>query len=370
MAFDWQNRSTARPASWAEIDVGLRQHMLRVYNYMAGGLALTGVIAYVAAASGFYVSLLSIPLLFYAVIFAPLALVFFLSYRIQAMSLGAAQATFWIYSALMGLSLGFIFLVYTHASIASTFFITAAMFLGMSLYGYTTGRDLSAVGSFMIMGLWGIIIASLVNLFLLSSGVSFVISIVGVVVFTGLTAWDTQKIKEMYVANDDGKLVSVKGVVEKPDPAVAEQLAELSLSDLVDFHRRDPEVLPGLRDGGCLPADQVVTVVHVPDDVAGVTIPPGQDGVGHPDQGDQRGIHGRPVAVRFAAHDGGQVGEALGVEFEQEPGSGLAQHRLAAQIIELKIQLRALEGCRHISDQSRSVDCHCTPDYFPADRAG
>jgi uncharacterized protein len=213
MAFDWQNRTTARPASWAEIDVGLRQHMLRVYNYMAGGLALTGVIAYVAAASGFYVSLLSVPLLFYAVIFAPLALVFFLSYRIQAMSLGAAQATFWIYSALMGLSLGFIFLVYTHASIASTFFITGAMFLGMSLYGYTTRRDLSGVGSFMIMGLWGIIIASLVNIFLGSTQLQFVISIVGVVVFTGLTAWDTQQIKEMYIAGEDTVIAGKKSIM-------------------------------------------------------------------------------------------------------------------------------------------------------------
>ena len=213
MAFDWQNRSTARPAAWAEIDVGLRQHMLRVYNYMAGGLALTGVIAYVAAASGFYVSLAHVPLLFYAVIFAPLALVFFLSYRIQTMSLGAAQASFWGYSALMGLSLGFIFLVYTGASIFSTFFVTAAMFLGMSLYGYTTGRDLSGVGSFMIMGLWGIIIASVVNIFLGSSQLQFVISIVGVVVFTGLTAWDTQQIKEMYLAGDDDVIAGKKAIM-------------------------------------------------------------------------------------------------------------------------------------------------------------
>jgi FtsH-binding integral membrane protein len=213
MAFDWQNRSTARPAAWAEIDVGLRQHMLRVYNYMAGGLALTGVIAYAAAASGFYVSLAHVPLLFYAVIFAPLALVFFLSYRIQTMSLGAAQASFWGYSALMGLSLGFIFLVYTGASIFSTFFVTAAMFLGMSLYGYTTGRDLSGVGSFMIMGLWGIIIASVVNIFLGSSQLQFVISIVGVVVFTGLTAWDTQQIKEMYLAGDDDVIAGKKAIM-------------------------------------------------------------------------------------------------------------------------------------------------------------
>jgi|SRR5579864_1898183 len=212
MAFDWQNRSTARPATWADVDVGLRQHMLRVYNYMAGGLALTGVIAYLSAASGLYLSIAQTPLI-YLIIFAPFALVLFLSFRIQSMSLGAAQATFWSYSALMGLSLGFIFLVYTHASVASTFFITAAMFLGMSLYGYTTGRDLSGVGSFLIMGLWGLIIASLVNIFLLSSGLSFVISIVGVVVFTGLTAYDTQAIKEMYIAGDDGTIAGKKAIM-------------------------------------------------------------------------------------------------------------------------------------------------------------
>ena len=212
MAFDWQNRTTARPAAWAELDVGLRQHMLRVYNYMAGGLALTGVISYVAAASGFYLSIAQTPLI-WLVMFAPFALVLFLGFRIQSMSLGAAQATFWAYSALMGLSLGFIFLVYTQASIASTFFITAAMFLGMSLYGYTTGRDLSGVGSFLVMGLWGIIIAGLVNIFLASSGLGFLISIVGVIVFTGLTAWDTQQIKEMYIAGDDGTIAGKKAIM-------------------------------------------------------------------------------------------------------------------------------------------------------------
>jgi len=213
MAFDWQNRSTARPAGLADIDVGLRQHMLRVYNYMAGGLALTGIIAYAAAASGFYVSLFSVPLLPYVVIFAPLALVFFLSFRIQSMSLGTAQLTFWGYAALMGLSLGFIFLVYTHGSIAATFFITAAMFLGMSLYGYTTGRDLSAMGSFLFMGLIGIIIAGLVNMFIASSALQFAISIIGVIVFTGLAAYDTQKIKEIYYAGDDDVIAGKKAIM-------------------------------------------------------------------------------------------------------------------------------------------------------------
>lgn len=212
MAYDWQNRTTARPAAWAEVDAGLRQHMLRVYNYMAGGLALTGVIAYLAAASGVYLSIAQTPLI-WLVIFAPFGLVLFLSFGIQRMSLMAAQATFWGYSALMGLSLGFIFLAYTHASVAATFFITAAMFLGMSLYGYTTGRDLSGMGSFLVMGLWGIIIAMLVNIFLASSGLSFLISIIGVIVFTGLTAWDTQQIKEMYIAGDDGTVAGKKAIM-------------------------------------------------------------------------------------------------------------------------------------------------------------
>ncbi|HMK69021.1 MAG TPA: Bax inhibitor-1/YccA family protein, partial [Stellaceae bacterium] len=138
---------------------------------------------------------------------------FLLSFRIQKMSLGAAQLTFWGYSALMGLSLGYIFLVYTGASIVSTFFITAAMFLAMSLYGYTTGRDLTGMGSFLFMGLIGIIIASVVNLFILSSMMSFVISVIGVLIFTGLTAYDTQRIKESYFASDDGTVAGKKAIM-------------------------------------------------------------------------------------------------------------------------------------------------------------
>src|SRR5260370_613071 len=133
------------------------------------------------------------------VMLAPLAIVFIFSAGIQRMSFGTAQLLYWGYSALMGLSLGFIFLIYTHASIATTFFITAAMFAGMSLYGYTTKADLTKMGSFMMMGLIGIIIASVVNIFLASSALYFAISVIGVVVFVGLTAWDTQQIKEMYV---------------------------------------------------------------------------------------------------------------------------------------------------------------------------
>ena len=212
MAYDWQNRATARPGAWAEVDTGLRQYMLRVYNYMGAGLALTGIVAYFAAASGFYQAIYRTPLM-WLVMLAPIGMVFFLSYRIRTMSLGAAQATFWIYAGSVGLSLAGIFLVYTGLSIASTFLITAAMFLATSLYGYTTGRDLAGVGSFMFMGLIGIVIAGLVNLFLASPALQFAISVIGVIVFTGLTAWDTQRIKEMYTANDDGTIAGKKAIM-------------------------------------------------------------------------------------------------------------------------------------------------------------
>src|SRR5438132_5536468 len=182
----------------SRIDAGLRQYMLGIYNYMAGGLALTGIVAYMAATSGLYRAIFGTPL-FWIVLLAPLGLVMFLSFRIEKMSLGVAQLSFWVYAALVGLSLAGIFLVYTGASIARVFFITAGTFAAMSLYGYTTRRDLSQFGSFLMMGLIGIIIASLVNMFIASSALQFAISVIGVVVFFGLTAWDTQRIKEMYV---------------------------------------------------------------------------------------------------------------------------------------------------------------------------
>jgi uncharacterized protein len=212
MAFNSGNQTARTAIPRVDIDVGLRNYMLRVYNYMAGGLALTGLVAYFAAASGIYVSIAHTPLI-WIVIFAPLAMVLFLSFRIGKMSLGAAQATFWVYAALVGLSLGFIFLVYTGASIAETFFIAAAMFLAMSLYGYTTKRDLTQFGAFLFMGLIGIIVASLVNLFLASSMLQFVISAVGVLVFVGLTAYDTQNIKEMYWEGDTAVMAGKKSVM-------------------------------------------------------------------------------------------------------------------------------------------------------------
>jgi len=211
MAYDWQNRATARPAGLAEVDTGLRQYMLRVYNYMGAGLALTGLVAYFAAASGIYAAIAH-TLLIYAVIFAPLALVFLLSARIRTMSLGAAQATFWAFAGLMGLSLAYVFLMYTGVSITSTFFITASMFLGTSLYGYTTGRDLAGMGSFMFMGLIGVIVAMVVNMFLASPGLQFAISVIGVIAFTGLTAWDTQSIKETYVEGDGDVIAGKKAI--------------------------------------------------------------------------------------------------------------------------------------------------------------
>ena len=213
MAYEPGNRWTARSSAvpQVEIDVGLRQFMLRVYNYMAGGLALTGVVAYFAATSGLYQAIYG-SILFWIVLFAPLGLVMLLGFRLQNMSLGSAQLTFWAYAALMGLSLAGIFLVYTGASIARVFFITAGTFAAMSLYGYTTKTDLSRFGSFLFMGLIGVIIAGLVNMFIASSALQFAISVAGVIVFVGLTAWDTQQIKEMYVEGD-GTLVAGKKAI-------------------------------------------------------------------------------------------------------------------------------------------------------------
>jgi uncharacterized protein len=194
------------------IDVGLRQYMLRVYNLMAGGLCLTGIVAIAAVASGFYQSIAATPLI-WVVMLAPLAAVLFLSFRIEQMSAGVAQAAFWVFAAVMGLSIAGVFLVYTGTSIARVFFITAATFGAMSLYGHTTRRDLSGFGSFLLMGLIGIVLAALVNIFLVSSVLQFVISVVGVLVFTGLTAYDSQRIKEVYLASDANDMVAKKSIL-------------------------------------------------------------------------------------------------------------------------------------------------------------
>ena len=193
----------AQAQSAALFDEGLRKHMLRVYNYMGLGLVITGLVAFfVSQTPALYVPIFQTPLK-WVVMLAPLAFVFFFSFRIHAMSAATAQMAFWAFAAVMGLSLASVFLVFTGTSIARTFFITATMFGAMSLYGYTTKRDLSQFGSFLMMGLIGVVIASIVNIFVGSSALQFAISVIGVVVFVGLTAWDTQNIKEQYAENFD-----------------------------------------------------------------------------------------------------------------------------------------------------------------------
>jgi uncharacterized protein len=196
----------------AEIDVGLRAYMQKVFGLMAAGTAVTGLVAYFGAVSGIYMQLAATPLI-WVVVFAPLVFAFIFGMKIQTMRASTAQMLFWAFSALMGLSLSYVFLAFTDVSIARTFFIAAATFAGMALYGYTTKRDLSAMGSFLIMGVWGLMIAMIVNLFLASSALHFAISIIGVLVFTGLTAYDAQKIKEMYYAGDGAEVSTKKAVV-------------------------------------------------------------------------------------------------------------------------------------------------------------
>ncbi|HEY4193225.1 MAG TPA: Bax inhibitor-1/YccA family protein [Mesorhizobium sp.] len=216
----------------ADIDQGLRAYMIKVYNLMGLGLLITGLAAAatvmlatttdpsaaVATLPGgemltsFGYAIFASPLK-WVVILAPLAAVMFLSFRVQSMSVSAAQTTFWVYAGLVGLSLSSIFLVYTTASITQTFFATAAGFGALSLFGYTTKRDLTAMGSFLIMGVFGLIIAMVINIFLQSSGLSFAISAIGVLIFAGLTAYDTQKIKEMYFEGDDATVAGRKSIM-------------------------------------------------------------------------------------------------------------------------------------------------------------
>ena len=192
----------ARPGTAADIDQGLRGYMLRVYNYMTGGLVLTGVVAYFfnqwAFSSQANLDLIYKSPLTWVIMLAPLAFVLVLSFGITKLSVPVTQLLFWAFAAVMGLSLSSIFAVYTGTSIAKVFFITAGTFGAMSLYGYTTKRDLSQYRSFLMMGLFGVVIASIANIFFNSGPFGFAISIVGVLVFVGLTAWDTQRIKESY----------------------------------------------------------------------------------------------------------------------------------------------------------------------------
>ncbi|TIU86278.1 MAG: Bax inhibitor-1/YccA family protein [Mesorhizobium sp.] len=189
----------------AVYDEGLRKHMLRVYNYMGLGLVVTGLVAFfVASTPALYVPIFSSPLK-WVVMLAPLAFVMLFSFKMQTMSAASAQTMFWAFCAVMGLSLASVFLVFTSTSIARTFFVAATMFGATSLYGYTTRRDLTQFSSFLIMGLIGVVIASLVNLFLGSTALQFAISVIGIAVFVGLTAWDTQTIKEQYAENFDAE---------------------------------------------------------------------------------------------------------------------------------------------------------------------
>ena len=208
------------------MDEGLRAYMLKVYNYMATGVLLTGIIALISFQLSAETNSLGkivdyTPFgktIFFSgwrwlVMLAPLGIVFYMSFGIKRMSAAKAQTVFWIFAALMGLSLSWILMVYTNTSVARVFLITSATFGAMSIYGYTTKRDLTKLGSFLMMGLIGIIIASLVNIFMKSSMMYFVISILGVLIFVGLTAYDTQKIKNMYVSSDSGELIGKKAVM-------------------------------------------------------------------------------------------------------------------------------------------------------------
>ena len=205
---DYQSPYLTRTAEQtALLDEGLRSHMLRVFNYMASGVLLSGIVAYVVANTALAGIIFGTPLK-WVVMLAPLAFIMVLSFGIHRLSFFSAQALYWVFCSLMGASLASILLVYTGASVARVFFITAATFAGMSLYGYTTKADLSKFGSFLMMGLIGIVIASLVNIFVGSSALQFAISVIGVLVFVGLTAYDTQRIKEEYYEGHDHETTS------------------------------------------------------------------------------------------------------------------------------------------------------------------
>ena len=204
---------TTTTKSQAQVDVGLREYMLKVYNYMATGLGLTGLTAYfVAITPSLFNAIYGTPL-YWVVALSPLGFVFYLSARLHKISFSKAQTMFWLFSGVMGLSMAYIFIAFTGASIARVFFITSGTFAGMSLYGYTTKKDLSGWGSFLFMGLIGIIIASIVNIFLKSPMLYYVISCIGVLVFVGLTAYDTQRIKEMYYATDTAEISGKKAIM-------------------------------------------------------------------------------------------------------------------------------------------------------------
>lgn len=199
-------------AQTREIDEGLRIYMSKVYSYMAMGLLGTALAAYFGAASGVYIALAQTPFIWLLVL-APLGMVLFLSARIHKMSSATAKNMFWLYAGLTGLSLSYVLLAYTGVSVVRTFLVTAASFGALSLYGYTTKRDLSGLGSFLFMGLIGIILASVVNFFLQSSALHFAVSVIGVLIFAGLTAYDTQDIKRIYYAGDTRETAEKKAIM-------------------------------------------------------------------------------------------------------------------------------------------------------------
>ena len=287
-----RNLATARTGYRTDqvaIDAGLRAYMIRVYNYMASGVALTGVVSWLTyqAAGGsdiqvaggrisgltpFGQAIFSGPLTI-VLFLATLGIVFFMSFRINRLQASTALGLFMFYAALLGLMLSSVFLVYTGASITRTFFISAASFGALSLYGYTTQRDLSPIGSFLIMGLFGLIIAIVVQMFLQSPGLDFAISAIGVLIFAGLTAWDTQRIKEMYSADGrrhrrrpqggDGGAVALSRLHQPvPVPAALHGQPPLSKREwncdapgstpgAFCFPRRPLPTLPRMRATGC-----------------------------------------------------------------------------------------------------------------------
>ncbi|MBT6607979.1 MAG: Bax inhibitor-1/YccA family protein [Rhodospirillaceae bacterium] len=200
----------------ADIDVGLRAYMLKVYNYMCIGLGLTGAVAFATSTSPAMTAMMQAiygtPLQ-WVVMLAPIGLVFFLAAKVNSMQASTAQTVFWVFAGLMGLSMAYIFVAYTGESVTRVFFITAGAFAGLSLYGYTTKKNLSGMGSFLIMGVIGLIIASVVNIFLASTALQFAISVLGVLIFAGLTAYDTQKIKAIYLESDGTAVAEKKAIM-------------------------------------------------------------------------------------------------------------------------------------------------------------
>ena len=215
MAMDTKARLSmnATAATTQEIDQGLRSYMLKVYNYMGSALALSGIVAFAVATSPAMQQVIFGTGLMWLFVLAPIGLVFFLSAKIATMKASTAQTVFWVFAGMMGISLSSVLLMYTGASVARVFFITAGTFGVMSLYGYTTKKDLTGMGKMMMMGLFGIIIAMVVNIFMQSSAIEFAISVIGVIVFVGLTAYDTQKIRQMYLEADSREVADKKAIM-------------------------------------------------------------------------------------------------------------------------------------------------------------